>query len=145
MALVLVTFLLAGCDSSRTTDDVGMRTVIFPNGTRIKAESAVRQIELLRGMMFRESLAPDHGMLFTHPAEDIYQYWMFQTKIPLDIIWLDHDRRIVEISANTPPCTSKSAKDCPNYGGNFKSRYVLEVKAGVAQQNGLKAGDQLTF
>jgi uncharacterized membrane protein (UPF0127 family) len=84
-------------------------------------------------------------MLFIHPDEEIFHYWMFQTKIPLDIIWMDHDRRIVEMSLNTPPCKAKSARDCPNYGGNFKSKYALEVNAGVASKNGLRVGDSLDF
>jgi hypothetical protein len=58
---------------------------------------------------------------------------------------MDHDRRIVEMSLDTPPCTSKSAKECPNYGGNYKSKYVLEVNAGVAKKNGLAVGDTLVF
>jgi uncharacterized membrane protein (UPF0127 family) len=70
---------------------------------------------------------------------------MYQTKIPLDILWMDGDRRIVEVSLSTPPCTSKSAASCPNYGGNVKSRYVLEVSAGVAAKNGLQVGDRLDF
>jgi hypothetical protein len=102
-------------------------------------------IELLKGLMFRESLPSGRGMLFIHPEESIFHYWMYQTKIPLDIIWMDHDRRIVEMSLDTPPCTSKSARECANYGGNYKSKYVLEVNAGVAKKNGLTVGQTLVF
>jgi len=101
-------------------------------------------VELMRGLMFRESLAPDLGMLFIHPREDTFQYWMYQTKIPLDIIWMDHERRIVEMSLDTPPCTS-SANQCATYGGKFKAKYVLEVNSGIARKNGLKTGDTLDF
>jgi len=95
--------------------------------------------------MFRESLAPNRGMLFIHPSESTFHYWMYQTKIPLDMIWMDHGRRIVEMSLATPPCRSSSAAECPSYGGNFKSKYVLEVNAGIARKNGLKTGDSLDF
>jgi len=61
------------------------------------------------------------------------------------MIWVDSNRRIVEMSLDTPPCTSLSAKECPSYGGNFKSKYVLEVNAGIARKNGLKTGDTLDF
>ena len=102
-------------------------------------------LELMRGLMFRESLPPSRGMLFIHAKEDTFRYWMYQTKIPLDLIWMDNDRRIVEMSLDTPPCRSSSATDCPNYGGNFKAKYVLEVNAGIARKNGLKTGDTLDF
>jgi uncharacterized protein len=136
---------LAGCSNVGTiTDDVNTTIVKFPNGTKITAETARQDWELLRGMMYRDSLSPDKGMLFVHPEEATYHYWMYQTKIPLDIIWMDHGHRIVEMSANTPPCTTK-ASECSNYGGNFKSTFVLEVGAGIAANNNLKVGDYLDF
>jgi uncharacterized membrane protein (UPF0127 family) len=49
------------------------------------------------------------------------------------------------MSLDTPPCQAASAKDCTNYGGQFKSKYVLEVNAGVAKKNGLRVGDTLNF
>jgi uncharacterized protein len=146
VAVLVGAALLAGCGGpSDITDEIGLTSVSFPNGARINAETMRTDIELLKGLMFRESLPGGRGMLFIHPEENIFHYWMYQTKIPLDIIWMDHDRRIVEMSLDTPPCTSKSAKECPNYGGNYKSKYVLEVNAGVAKKNGLRAGDTLIF
>src|SRR6478672_7598929 len=145
-AMIVAVLVLSGCGSSSgVTDEIGLTQVTFPNGVKINAETMRDDIELLKGMMFRESLAQNRGMLFIHPEEDIFHYWMYRTKIPLDIIWMDHDRQIVEMSLETPPCQSTSAKDCTNYGGHFKSKYVLEVNAGVAQKNGLKVGDKLNF
>jgi hypothetical protein len=142
----LATLLLAGCGGApEVTDEIGLTSVSFPNGTRVNAETMRSDIELLKGMMFRDALPSGRGMLFIHPEEKIYHYWMYQTKVPLDIIWMDHDRRIVEMSVDTPPCKSASAKDCFNYGGHFASKYVLEVNAGVAKKNGLAAGDTLIF
>jgi uncharacterized membrane protein (UPF0127 family) len=135
----------AACSSSNITDEINLTQVTFPNGVQINAEMMRREVELMRGLMFRESLPPNRGMLFIHPKEDVLHYWMYQTKIPLDLIWMDHDRRIVEMSLDTPPCKSSSARECPNYGGNFKSKYVLEVNAGIARKNGLKTGDRLDF
>ena len=117
----------------------------FPNGTVVHAETMRSDIELLKGMMFRDILPPDRGMLFVHPEEATFHYWMYQTRLPLDIIWMDRNHRIVEMSQNTPPCKSVSAKACPNYGGNFKSQFVMEVNAGVAAKNKLKAGETLDF
>ena len=100
--------------------------------------------DMARGMMFRDLLPPDRGMLFVHPAAGRYRYWMFQVSVPLDIIWLDARRRIVEISPDTPPCQAQ-ARDCPSYGGNADSQYVLELAGGMAARYGLKLGDVLGF
>jgi uncharacterized protein len=142
MAAVL---FAAACSSTKITDELNLTQVTFPNGVRINAETMRREADLMRGLMFRESLPPGRGMLFIHPSESTFRYWMYQTKIPLDLIWMDHDRRIVEMSLDTPPCPSASANECPNYGGNYKSKYVLEVNAGIARKNGLKTGDTLGF
>ena len=136
--------LLSSC-GPQSTDNLNTVEVTFPNGKTVVAETMLRDVDQMRGMMFRESLAKDRGMLFVHPADDNHPYWMYQVRIPLDIIWMDHDRRIVEISANTPACPSKSARECPNFGGHEKSRYVLELAGGGAALYGLRVGEKLSF
>ena len=145
---VFATALLLLCACGPKATDVGdlnTTEVTFPNGKTVLAETMLRDIDQMRGMMFRDSLAKDHGMLFVHPAEEKVPYWMYQVRIPLDIIWMDHDRRIVEISANTPACTSKSSRECPSYGGHEKARYVLELAGGGVALYGLHVGDALSF
>jgi uncharacterized membrane protein (UPF0127 family) len=136
---------LASCSDSASMEDVNLRPVKLPNGQVIKCEVMFRPEDMQRGMMFRDSLAPSRGMLFLHTQPDKYKYWMYQVKIPLDIIWMNKDRHIVEISPNTPPCPSKSARECPNYGGVERSQIVLELAGGEAAKQGLKVGDVLDF
>ncbi len=119
--------------------------VIFPNGTKILAEAARQEFELIRGLMYRDSLAANRGMVFFYPKEESHPHYMYHAKIPVDIIWMDRERHIVEMSPNTPPCTLPSARACPTYGGHQNSRYVLEVNAGVAAKNHLQLGDRLDF
>jgi uncharacterized membrane protein (UPF0127 family) len=142
---LLMAFFLSGCDRRPTTvEDFNSQEVTFPNGKRVLAEVMIQQVDLMRGMMFRDSIAPDRGMLFMHGRPGRYSYWMYQVRIPLDIIWLDRDRRIVEISANTPPCKTV-ASQCPQYGGHEDALYVLELGGGMAAKYGLKLGDTLRF
>ncbi len=69
---------------------------------------------------------------------------MYQVRIPLDMIWMDSDHRIVEISADTPPCNT--ARDlCPTYGGHARAQFVLELAGGMAAKYGLKTGDRIEF
>ena len=88
---------LSGCSSKPAeVADLNITEVTFPNGKTVAAETMLREIDQMRGMMFRDSLAQDRGMLFVHPHEGNYPYWMYQVRIPLDIIWMDHaaaDRR----------------------------------------------------
>jgi uncharacterized protein len=145
-AFAAALLVLCGCSSkSSEVDGLNSTEITFPNGKTVTAETMVQNVDQMRGMMFRESLAKDRGMLFIHPQEGNVPYWMYQVRIPLDIIWMDHQRRIVEISANTPACTSKSSRDCPSYGGHEKARYVLELAGGGAAMYGLHVGDTLSF
>jgi len=143
---VLVLMVMCACGSKPAdVGDLNITEVTFPNGRKVAAETMLREIDQMRGMMFRDSLAKDRGMLFVHPSEANYTYWMYQVRIPLDIIWMNRDRRIVEISANTPPCPSKAAHECPSFGGHEKARYVLELAGGGAAMYGLKVGETLNF
>ncbi len=117
----------------------------MPNGKTITAEVMTNPVDMSRGMMFRDTLAANRGMLFIHGSPGRYAYWMFQVKIPLDIIWMDQNRRVVEISANTPPCPSKSARDCPNFGGHEEAMYVLELAGGMAAKYGVEKGSVINF
>jgi len=82
---------LNGCGggSSESLKALSLREVKLPDGQIIKAETALGPEEMQRGLMFRESLAPDRGMLFVHNAEGQYPYWMYHCKISLDMIWMD--------------------------------------------------------
>ena len=117
----------------------------LPNGKTIRAEIATNPADQEHGLMFRSSLPPDRGMLFVFRQSGRYPFWMYHTLIPLDIVWMDTSRRVVFISAGTPPCPSEKTQDCPNYGGGEESQYVLELAAGQAAANGLKSGDRLQF
>jgi len=138
--------LLAACGASHTATmaDIATRDVTMPGGQVVHAEMAVTDAQRQRGLMFRTSLAPDRGMLFVFEQEGNYPFWMFQTLIPLDIIWMDSGRRIVEISADTPPCKTDESQ-CPNYGGHEPAQFVLELTGGAAAKLHLKVGDRISF
>lgn len=143
---VLLSLAAAGCGGgSATLDDLQTRMLTLPGGQQIRTEVMVRPEDMLRGMMFRDLVAPDHGMLFIHNQPAHYGYWMYQVRIPLDIVWMDRGKTIVEISPNTPPCQSKSARECPTFGTNSSGMYVLELGGGMAEKYGLKVGDTIRF
>ncbi|MFN3325264.1 MAG: DUF192 domain-containing protein [Bryobacteraceae bacterium] len=143
--LALGVLLHSGCEKTPTAAEAFQsRVVTLPGGQKIRAELMIHQTDLLRGMMFRDSLAEDRGMLFIHNQPGNFPYWMYQVRIPLDIIWMDANRRIVEISENTPPCTT-NANNCPKYGGTEPSMFVLELAGGMVAKYGLRVGQTLAF
>jgi hypothetical protein len=83
-------------------------------------------------------------MLFMHSKEGSYAHWMYEVLVPLDMIWMDKDRRIVQLVHKAPPCPGPKDK-CLSYGGQYPAIYVLELPAGTAARHGLKPGVQLDF
>jgi uncharacterized protein len=120
------------------------RVVKLPAGGEVRAEVMLSRLEMQRGMMFRDSLARNRGLLFVHGKPGNYRYWMYQVNIPLDIIWLDSGRRVVEILANAQPC-HKRASECPSFGSADNAQYVLELGGGEAARLNVRVGQVLDF
>lgn len=112
-------------------------------GKRFAVEVADDGQERARGLMFREEMAADHGMLFIHDRQMPLAYWMKNTRIPLDILYFDDARRLVSQQRDVPPCSL--GDNCPPYPSDAPARYVLELNAGQAEQMGLEDGAVLTF
>jgi uncharacterized membrane protein (UPF0127 family) len=107
-------------------------------GACFRVELATTLEARARGLMYRDHLAPDTGMLFVFEQEGIYPFWMKNMKIPLDMIWIDRDKRIVSMAKNVQPCHTT---DCPDIVPGGDALYVLEINAGLADKIGLKVGD----
>lgn len=112
-------------------------------GTRYQVEVADDEEERRMGLMFRESLPEDHGMIFVHPQTQRMAYWMKNTKVPLDILYFDKERRLVSQQRDVPPCALGDG--CPSYPSTGAALYVLELNAGQAAKLGLKDGASITF
>lgn len=112
-------------------------------GHRYAVEIADDDAERARGLMFRDQMDADHGMIFIHDAEEPQAYWMKNTKIPLDILYFDHGRKLVSAQKDVPPCSL--GDQCPPFASEGPALYVLELNAGQAEAMGLKPGDELKF
>lgn len=104
---------------------------------RFQVEIAATQAEQARGLMFRKSLAPDRGMLFTYKRPQPAAYWMKNTLIPLDIIYIQPDGRILSIVRNARP-----HDETPLPSGGLVLG-VLEIAGGRAAQLGILPGDRV--
>ena len=121
----------------------------------VQVEVAQKPEELTRGLQLREHLSPDAGMLFIFSYSQKHNFWMKDTKIPLDMIWLDESRRVVYIKHNAPPCVQKSCTDhpgqqqemepCPVYTPDQEAMYVLEINGGATDRFKIHIGDTAVF
>ncbi len=116
--------------------------VVLPSGAVIRVELAVTDAERAQGLMFRESLAADAGMLFLFEAPEARPFWMKNCHFPLDIVHMTGDGTVVDVLANVPPC---AGDPCPTYAPKSPSTTVLELNAGAAAKNGLVPGAKLRF
>lgn len=103
-----------------------------------QVELALTPAEQSQGLMHRDQLDPDMGMLFVFQQEGIYPFWMKNTLIPLDIIWINENLTVVHIEENAQPCSPLS---CTMMTPDHEARYVLEINGGLAEQIGLRIGD----
>jgi len=106
---------------------------------RFSVEIAKTQNDISRGLMFRNYLEKNTGMLFIFEKESVYPFWMKNTLIPLDMIWIDGENKIVFIKNNAQPCKELN---CGHINPQVRAKYVLEINAGTAKNLGLKIGDK---
>ena len=113
---------------------------VMPSDVLYRLELALTPEDQAQGLMFRESLPPNTGMLFVFPTSEPHHFWMKNTMIPLDMIWMDEAGKVLFVSANTPPC---KADPCPTYGPDGPARQVLEIAGGMAAKEKITAGSTL--
>ncbi len=132
--LVWVALLLSACQQNQHRVSINEQSFVV--------ELANTENTRALGLMYREQMAADEGMLFVFPDAQVRAFWMKNTLIPLDILYFDQNKKLVSISENTPPCRNTTTR-CPNYPSTMPAKYVLEINAGLSQQYGFKAGDEL--
>jgi len=130
--------MLQGLTACRADPNVAISTrqgreVVFQ--VEIADSPAKREL----GLQYRRDLAPDRGMIFLFPAETEQTFWMKNTPIPLDMIFIDHERKIVGIVEQTVPFSL----DARSVGK--PSQFVLEINGGLTKRYGIQAGDRVRF
>lgn len=110
-------------------------TIETPSNETIVVEIAASPIQKARGLSNRDTLLPRHGMLFLFNQSDNHSFWMKDTRIPLDIIWLQN-KQVMEIATLPPQYETFVAQHTPHN----KADAVLELNAGESQQLGITIG-----
>ena len=131
----------AATPSAPMNNPTGPR-VTLPDGYTVAVEVAADDETRTQGLMYRDQLRPGTGMLFFFATTGDYPFWMKNTLIPLDIIWIDEGQKVAAVATDVPPC---KADPCPSYPPNAPARYVLELAAGMAARHKVTAGSTLRF
>ena len=133
--LLLCTMACRAADKAEVTFETTEMTI---KDKKFTIEIADTQVRRERGLMHRDKMAADHGMIFIFDTPDNYKFWMKNTKIPLDLIFLDASGKVVGI------CDLKPL-DETGVGCDAVSSYAIELNAGTAKNAALKVGDKITL
>ena len=120
----------------------GLALIQTPDGSTIYAEIADTPEKRSRGLMFRTNMAPDRGMLFTFSEPGMHTFWMKNTKMALDILWLDQEGKIVHIEHEVPVC-DRADNLCPRYRSTTPAYFVLELRGGQVEKLNMQKGHRL--
>jgi uncharacterized membrane protein (UPF0127 family) len=126
-----VVFVEAKSADADAGADAGTKSVA------VKVEIAEKNPDRMRGLMYRTEMAEDHGMIFRFEARDVQSFWMRNTCIPLDMLFIDDDGTIVGIEENVPTLNDET------YSCGCRSKYVLELNAGWSRRHGVVAGQRV--
>ncbi len=115
---------------------------LYIGSEKFTVEIADTNEKWLTGMMHREFIPDDFGMLFVSDSDQYRSFWMKNCLVRLDIIFLDSNKQIINMHLNVPPCKSEP---CAGYPSRRPARYVLELRGNRARELKLKPGDAISF
>ncbi len=137
--LILFSVFIIGCSDEVVMDNVV--GVVTSNGViNVSVSIADSPDEQARGLMNVDAMEEFEGMLFEFPYPTMLSFWMKDTYIPLDIIYVDENLKIIEIKSNVQPC---GEDPCHVYPSSRPAKYVLEVNGGFCNKYGVEKGDEL--
>lgn len=153
LPLVIFLVLFTNCKEDKVTKTSEQVIINFKKEGNLKifkadSDSVIKSIDIeiadtdyetQTGLMYRTELKDNQGMLFIFPDEDYRSFYMKNTKIPLDIIYISEDKRIVGIQKNAEPFNESSLPS------EAPAKYVLEVYAGLSEKWQLEVGDKMDY
>ncbi len=135
-------FIMTSCVSANNDElyiESYSDTKLMINDYTFNTEIASTKEQKAKGMMFRPNIKENQAMLFAYESPRKMYFWMKNMLIPLDILFFDKNKKLVEIKKNVPPCLTS---DCPTYPTQLNnSQFVLEIKSGLADSLNIKVGD----
>ena len=128
--------------------DLPVKKVVITSGkdrNEFEVEVASTDAQRKIGLMHRKSLEERKGMLFIFQSQGYLNFWMKDTLIPLDMLFIDQDGVIQHVAKNVQPCTASDSRNCPKTNSEKPVKFVIEINAGMSEKLGIRAGDQVTW
>ncbi len=144
-SMALAAFLLfsAALSTSRTAA-AGRNITFMPSRVSVAAETAETPEERTKGLMYRTSMGKLEAMMFSFDESARQTFWMYHTRIPLTIIFLDDGLKIVDIQ-NMAPCPGEDPGACPVYTSRVNARHAIEVNQGFVEKYHIKVGGRVAI
>ena len=137
--VLLIVVILAVVVPSLSGD--GVKDIVCFNSVCFDVDVADSSIKKSKGLMGVRYLDEGDGMLFVYDDEGNYSFWMKNTLIPLDMIWIDENLEVVDIKS-VFPC---EVEECESYSSLGVARYVLEINFGLSEKYNISVGDEVRF
>lgn len=137
-------FTNTGQEASRQASNPNM-TIVNINTLTVEGEVADLANERKKGLSNRESLDINKGILFVFEKSGAYGIWMKDMKFAIDIIWLDENRKVVDVATYAAPEPGDKDDELTVYKPRSEAKYILEINAGLVDANNIQAGDTASF
>ena len=149
-ALTFVILLVLCSSSALLSEATGLGNAVVTFTTdkgqvQVNAEVAEIPSEQEQGLMFRTVLAQDAGMLFIFDQDQLLNFWMMNTSIPLDGIFISSQLQVVSVVENLKPCPPSNCQDPQIFSSGAPAMYALEVNVGFSGKNGIRPGTELSI
>jgi len=141
-AIVIIFFIIGAFLINQPVKNLAPENIKYVKiaGQNVKVDLALTEEIQAQGLSGRVSLKDNEGMLFIFPQSGNYSFWMKDMNFPIDMIWLNENKKVIYIKRNARPEFFPES-----YGPDENSKYVLEVISGFSEKNNLKVGDRVEF
>jgi hypothetical protein len=148
--LVFVILLVLSSSSALISEATGLGNAVVTFTTdkgqvQVNAEVAETSSEQEQGLMFRTALAQDAGMLFIFGQDQLLNFWMMNTSIPLDGIFISSQLQVISVVENLRPCPPSNCQNPETFSSGAPARYALEVNAGFSGKNDIRPGTEVSI
>ena len=144
IAVVMALFFFSAASAASPARAAKRKITFMPSKVSVVVEEAKTPAERSKGLMYRTSMGELEAMMFSFEESTRQSFWMYHTRIPLTVIFLDETLRIVDMQ-HMAPCPGENPGACPVYTSRVNARHAIEVNQGFVEKYHITFGDYITI